>query len=55
MDMIASCRVLKGHGKKEVTELHTKFNEKSLVSITKGDDMIQFITYFGCCLEKGLE
>lgn len=54
MDMIASCRVLKAMERRK-SESHTKFNEKSLVSITKGDDMIQFITYFGCCLEKGLE
>lgn len=54
MDMIASCRVLKAKERRK-SELHTKFNEKSLVSIMKGDDIIQFITYFGCCLEKGLE
>ena len=54
MGMIASCRVLKAMERRN-SELYTKFNEKSLVSITKGDDMIQFIIYFGCCLEKGLE
>lgn len=37
------------------SEFYTKFNEKSLVSIKKGGDMIRFIIYFGCCLEKGLE
>lgn len=52
MDMIASCRVLKAMERRGNARLHTKFNEKSLVSITEGDDMIQFITYFGCCLEK---
>lgn len=55
MDMIASCRVLKAMERRK-SEQHTKFNEKSLVSITKGDDMIQFITLIlDTCLEKGLE
>lgn len=54
MHMMASCRVLKTLERRK-SELYTKFNEKSLVSIKKGGDMIQFIIYFGCCLEKGLE
>lgn len=54
MDMMASCRVLKAMERRK-SELYTKFNEKSLVNIKKGDDMIQFIIYFGCCSEKGLE
>lgn len=54
MHMMASCRVLKAMERRK-SELYTKCNEKSLVSIKKGGDMVQFTIYFGCCLEKRLE
>lgn len=36
-------------------ECYTKFNDKSLVGVKKGGDVVRFMIYFGCCLEKVLD
>lgn len=54
MYMIILRKVLKVIERKKF-EYYIKFNEKLLVGVKKGGDLIWFIIYFGCCLEKGLE
>lgn len=54
MDITMSHRVFKALEIKK-SEFYTKFNEKPLVGVKMGGDMIRSMIYFGSCLEKGLE